>query len=246
MRSVNLLPEDMRPRRTSGAMAGSSYALLGVLGVLFVMLVGYVLTTNSINSKQTQIAEVEQETEAAQARVAELASYEEFARIKTTRVASVRQLAGQRFDWERMVREIALVLPSNTSLLELNASAAGATATGTAPAAPAPADPAAAAAGGPSLQLKGCAERQPDVATLMVRLRKLYRVVDVQLTESTETAGSASTGEAPGAVASTDSADAGGSCPSDSYQFDMNVTFTPSDFEDVKKLQVPSRLGGGA
>ena len=78
------------------------------------------------------------------------------------------------------MREVALVLPAGTSLTELNATTAGATA-GAAPPRPGPrrSIPPATAAGGPSLQLKGCAERQPDVATLMVRLRRLYRAADV-------------------------------------------------------------------
>ena len=240
MKAVNLLPEELRPRSASGALKGSAYAVVGVLGVLLAMLVAYTLTTNGVNDKKTQLSEVQAETQEAEARAAKLGQYEEFAQIKATRIESVRSLAGQRFDWERMMREIALVLPANTSLLDLSAATAGsADATG-AVATPAPADPAAAASttGGPTLHLKGCAERQPDVATLMVRLRKLYRAVDVQLTESTEQ--DSETGAAP-----TDSG-GGTTCPGDTYQFDMTVNFSATDPEGVQELKVPARLGGGA
>jgi len=245
MRPVNLLPDDLRPRKTSGAMRGSSYAVVGVLAALFLMAVVYVLSANTVNSHKTDIAQVEQETQEAEARAAALAPYQQFAQIKATRVASVTQLASQRFDWERMMREVALVLPAGTSLTELNAATAGATPAAGGASVPTPADPAQATAGGPSLQVKGCAERQPDVATLMVRLRGLYRAADVTLTESTKQATTSSTGATPGAVSS-DAATGSAGCPGDTYQFDMNVSFAPTDLGEREKLQAPARLGGGA
>jgi Tfp pilus assembly protein PilN len=244
MRPVNLLPDDLRPRQASGALRGSSYAVVGVLGALFLMVVVYVLSANSVNSRTSDIAEAERQTQEAEARASALAPYEQFAQIKATRVSSVTALASQRFDWERTMREVALVLPAGTSLTELNATTAG-VATG---AAPAPTDPnlvAATSGAGPSLQLKGCAERQPDVATLMVRLRRLYRSSDVTLTESTKQA-QAAVGGAPPAASSDSAAGGADGCPSDAYQFDMNVAFTPTDPGEKQKLQAPARLGGGA
>jgi Tfp pilus assembly protein PilN len=242
MRPVNLLPDDLRPRQVSGALKGSSYAVIGVLAGLFLMALVYVLSANTVNTRKTEIAEVKQETQEAEARAAALASYEEFARIKETRVASVTQLASQRFDWERMMREIALVLPEGTSLSELTASTADATAaTGATAAAPAPTDPTATAAGGPTLQLKGCAEDQPDVATLMVRLRGLYRADEVELTESTV---QAAEGGAGAAVSEATTGATG--CAGDTYQFDVKVIFAAADPSDKERLRAPARLGGGA
>ena len=249
MRPVNLLPDDLRPRRASGAMKNSSYVVLGVLAGLFLMAVALVLSANRVNSHKTDIAKAQQETAVAEAKASQLAPYRKFAEIKATRVASVTQLASQRFDWERTIREVALVLPEGTSLTELNAATAGTSPAtgGTTASTPPPADPTQATAGaGPSLQLKGCAEHQPDVATLMVRLRRLYRSADVTLTESTkQTPAAGSSGAAP--AASSDSA-AGGAdgCPSDAYQFDMSVSFTPTDPGEKQKLRAPARLGGGA
>ena len=246
MKAVNLLPEDLRPRRSSERMSGSSYALIGALVVLLAMAVGYVMTSNSINSKKTDIASAQQETAAAKARVAELQPYQEFAQIKATRIASVRELASQRFDWERMMREVALVLPPGTSVTELNATTPTATPTTGTPsgAPPAPPTPAAGVvATGPTLQLKGCAERQPDVATLMVRLRGLYGAADVTLTESTEPIPD------PGDVSKAAQASTPGSgdgCPADLYKFDVSVSFSPTATGDEQGSGVPARLGGGA
>jgi hypothetical protein len=213
------------------------------------MVVVYVLSANSVNGHKTDIAEAQRETQEAEARASALAPYQQFAQIKETRVASVTSLASQRFDWERTMREIALVLPEGTSLTELNATTAGAAAGGAAATpAPAPADPtqaATASGAAPSLQVKGCAERQPDVATLMVRLRRLYRSAEVTLTESTKQM-QAAAGGAPPAASSDSAAGTGDGCPSDAYQFDMNVTFTPTDPGEKQKLQAPARLGGGA
>jgi len=86
------------------------------------------------------------------------------------------------------------------------------------------------------------------VATVMVRLRRLYRAADVTLTESTkqEAAGATgATGATPGVVSS-DAAAGGTGCPGDTYQFDMSVAFTPTDPGQKEKLQAPARLGGGA
>ena len=238
MKPVNLLPDELRPHRTTGALSGSSYVLVGVLAGLLVAAVGYVVTTNQINTHKTGIAKVEQETAEARAQVAELAPFQTFARIKAARLESVRQLADTRFDWERLMRELALVLPSGAYLNDLEAT--------TSPVADGSVPTTGVAATGPSLTLKGCADDQPDVATLMVRLRELYRAEDVQLTESTEQSSSADTGAAavvPG-IATPGVADGG--CPSSTYLFDVTVSFAAAPPEAPKGDRVPGRLGGGA
>ena len=252
MRRVNLLPEGYRPR-TPRALSGSAYMVVGVLAVLVVMLAVYTLSSNQVNSRQGEIAQAEQETRDAEARAGALAGYGAFATVKQTRLESVRRLATVRFDWERMMRELALVLPSDTWLLDMNASTVPQD--GSAPAG-APAAPASggASAGGsgtgpapgapvsPSLTLSGCAKRQRDVAVLMVRLRKLYRADDVELTESAEEGadGSPST-DGGGAGASNDG------CPSGRYKWQVTVKFSDgvaAGKPDVGRL--PARLGGGA
>lgn len=232
MRPVNLLPDDLRPRRAAEDLRGSSYAVIGLLAVVLVMAVAYVLTANQVNSRKSEIAQAEQETAEAQARAARLAPYQNFAQIKAARVESVKQLAGQRFDWERMMREVALVLPADTSLTDLHASTVpeedagrGASAASTVTTL------------GPSLNLKGCAKRQPDVATLMVRLRRLYRATDVQLTESSRQ-GSVAGGVAPSSGTVSDG------CSDRHFAFDVTVGFEQVELEQPKR--VPARLGGGA
>jgi Tfp pilus assembly protein PilN len=234
MRPVNLLPDDLKPRRASGRMKNSSYAVLGVLAVLLLMAVGYVMTANQVNTRKTEVAELKQETLEAEARAAKFAPYQAFAQVKATRLESVKQLADLRFDWERLMREVALVLPAGTSVTDLSASSValeGATA-------PPAGGAATTAPSGPSLNLKGCAEHQPDVATLMVRLRRLYRAVDVQLTESTEQ------DSGTGATPLGDSGTGSEGCPQGTFLFDVTVSFSAAEVKAPRS--VPTRLGGGA
>ena len=131
MRPVNLLPDDLRPRQATGRLRGSSYAVVGVLAVLLLMAVGYVLTSNKVNSHKTEIAEVRAgDRRGRGARRERWRPTRTFAQIKATRIESVKSLAGQRFDWERLMRELALVLPDGTSLTDLAASTRARTAGG--------------------------------------------------------------------------------------------------------------------
>ena len=228
MRPVNLLPASDRRRRPVEPPPNASYIVLGVLAVLLLAAVTVVMTQNRITTNKAEIARAEQETQAAQAKIAELGPFGQFAQVKQTRLQSVTGLSSARFDWERLMRELALVLPEDVWITEANASSTGVTEG---------ADPAAteAATGAPSVNLIGCAPSQPAVAEVMVRLRNLHRADDVQLAESAEAAASE-------AAATT------GGCD-DSFQFDVTVSFSPApapEAQGERGKAVPADLGGGA
>jgi len=217
------------------------FAVLGVLGVLLVLMVVYVLTANSVESRKERIAEARQQAQIAEREAAALAPFGNFAQTARTRGASVRALAGSRFDWERLVRELALVLPSGAWLTELDA----ATTPKTDGASPAQAS--ARAPSGPSANLTGCAKRQPDVAELMVRLGKVHRVTDVSLLESADNAESGG-GGAPAAGPPGGSSGGEGGCPPRTYEFKLVVTFEAQDPVTTRPRgqRLPARLGGGS
>jgi Tfp pilus assembly protein PilN len=235
MRAVNLLPEKHRPRRSSGGKSGSAYVLLGVLGLVVAAMLVYVMTLNSINSAQTDIAEAEAATTQANAQADQLGAYGDFANVKAERVAAVKQLADGRVDWERMVRELAHVLPTGVWIKNASATAAG-SADGTTGATT---DPAAAVPTGPTLTLTGCASSQAQVADTLVRLRQLQGATEVDLDHSTKPN---ETG------AASDSASSSGTCGStggeSNYDFQVSVTFEAPTSGD-KSGNVPARLGGG-
>jgi Tfp pilus assembly protein PilN len=240
VRPVNLLPGEYRPRRASGALSGSSYVLVCALAGLLLLVGLYVFTANKVTSRENQTVEAKEETEEAQAKIASLGAYGDFATVAQQRSTSVKTLAAGRFDWERLTRELAVVLPDNVWLTEVDASVTpeGGT-TGSAPAPSATDQPS-----GPSAKLVGCAKRQPDVARMMVRLKQMHRVEDVQLKESSVTETGGTSGSAPaagGAVATQGCGTA--------YSFELTVVFeeqAPAGSGATGDSQrVPARLGGG-
>jgi Tfp pilus assembly protein PilN len=255
MRPVNLLPDELRPRKRAGEGRGQSHIVIAVLGVLLVMAVAYALSLNQVNSHKTEIAAAKSEIEKAKTQVSASTAFGDFHAIEQTRSASVKMLAGGRFDWERMMRELALVLPAHTWLLSANAAssadAAGAgasggastppPASGAAPSAAATGDSAGSGSVSPTLALKGCALRQNDVAVTLVRLRKLYRVDSVDLNESVQDTNDS------GVQGSTDSAAGSDTCGSNRFTFDISVTFSPgTDTDKPAGGKVPAKLGGGS
>ena len=211
-------------------MAGSAYVVIGVLAVLLVMAVAYVTTGNSVADREGKASAAKAEADSLEARSKQLSPFGNFAQVKQTRIASVRQLAEGRFDWERFMREVALVLPEGSWLRSADASVTGEVDSA------APATPAATAgaAPGPKANLQGCTRRQSEVAKMMVRIGSMHRVTDVELNESKRED-----------QATTVSADNCGRF----YAFDVTVSFDPAkpvDETPPGAKRVPATLGGGS
>jgi Tfp pilus assembly protein PilN len=218
VRPVNLLPARYRPAQATGERRGISYIAVGVLALLLVMVLLYVVTNNGITDAKEKTANAQAEQAAAQAKIGQLQAFGNFAALKAARFNAVKSAALLRFDYERLMREVALVLPHDSHLTTFSATAAGATAAA-----------GSATATGPSVSLAGCAPSYPGVATVVVRLRKLHNVVDVNLLSSTK----AGAGGAP--------TTAGGSCP---VSWSATASFQPETAPTVQEA-VPARLGGG-
>jgi Tfp pilus assembly protein PilN len=233
MRPVNLIPQDQRRRTPREGSGRGAHAVLGILAVLLAMAVVYVLTSNSVTEKQSQAEEARVEAEQLEAQAANKESFTDFAEIARTRAASVASVAATRFDWERLMLELSRVLPEGSWLTSANASVSGSTDAAANPTAPAA--PTTSGTGGPSASLTGCTPKHSDVARMMVRLRQLHRVVDVELTQS-------SRAEAGAEAAATDG------CGSNAT-FDLTLTFspTPAAAEAPRgATRVPASLGGGS
>ncbi len=224
MKPVNLLPESQRRRKPAGE-GKSAYVVLGVLATLLVMTAGYVLTANKIASIESDTAAAAAEADQFEARVAELGAFGEFAQIKEARVASVRELADTRFDWERFIRELSRVFPRGGWVQAVKASTSGDLGDGATSSDEAPS--------GPAANITGCMPRQSDVAKTMVRLRRMHRVEDVTLKESIM--------EDLGGLPSIES------CGS-FYKFDVTATFSPTVASEAPDgaRRVPASLGGGS
>jgi Tfp pilus assembly protein PilN len=234
VRPVNLIPDERR-RRSGTGRSGSAYVVLGVLGALLVMAVAYVLTSNHVNDRKTQAAEARQEADGLEAQANTLNSFSDFSMVKQTRLAAVRGVAYTRFDWERFMRELSLVVPSGSWLQSADASVTGpADATAGAATPSGTETTATAALPSPSATLVGCTQKQSEVASMMVRLRQLYRVTEVSLNESAQ--------EQAGAQATLDNC-------GKLYKFDVTVTFSPAPLRQEAPpgaTRVPASLGGGS
>jgi Tfp pilus assembly protein PilN len=243
MRPVNLLPPKHRPHQPSGGKSGSSYMVLGVLGLLLLALVAYVMESNNITQAKSDIATAQQKTADARARSQQMGPFANFAQIKQQRVASVKALADGRFDWERTVRELAHVLPDGVWLRDFDATMPGgeaATAT--------TGDGTEAPWTGPSIKLHGCAQKQQQVATMLVRLREMQGVHDVKLADSTR--GSDEDSKATGDSASSNSDSCGAHNLRGNYEFNATVEFEAQapapPAKGTPTPKTPVRLGGGS
>ena len=125
MRPVNLIPTEERRGESSPLRTGPlAYIVVGALVMCLAGVTALVLTGNQVADRKSEIAELERDDAAAQARVQRLSSFTQFANLAEQRVATVSSLADSRFDWERVMRELSLILPADAWLVSLNATAA--------------------------------------------------------------------------------------------------------------------------
>jgi len=187
MRPVNLIPpEDRRGDQAPLRSGPLAYVVVGALVLVLVGVAALVLTGNQVSEREDELASLRREDAAAAAKAERLSAYVQFRNASEARVATVRSLADSRFDWERVMRELALVLPSDVSLVELTASAGGASGEG---------DGAggglSGGLSGPSLTMSGCAIGHEGVAGFVLALRDIDGVtrVGVQSSQDSDTGG---------------------------------------------------------
>ncbi|HEY5815819.1 MAG TPA: PilN domain-containing protein [Solirubrobacterales bacterium] len=182
MRPVNLIPpEDRRGEHAPLRTGALPYVLIGALVLLLVGVTALVLAGNQISEREGEVAKLEREDAQAAAKAQRLAAYTEFRAMSEQRVATVSELADSRFDWERVMRELALVLPSDVWLVGMTATAAP----GVSVEGGASGDSGMrAAAPGPALELNGCADGQEAVAGFVTALEDIDGVTRVGVQSS--------------------------------------------------------------
>jgi len=203
MRPVNLIPVDERRGDNAPLRTGPiAYVVVGALVAVLAGVTALVLTGNQITDRENEIARLEREDAAAAARAQRLAAFTQFQTLQAQRVATVTSLADSRFDWERVMRELSLVLPRDVWLVSLNATASpGATAasSGGGSGASSGSSGLRASAPGPALEISGCAAGQEAVAAFITILKDIDGVtrVGVQSSQLAEqsSAGGASSGD---------------------------------------------------
>ena len=98
-----------------------SYVIVAVLAVALLGVTGVVLTSNQISEREAEKSSLESQLAEAEAQAERVSSFADFASLQQAREQTVATLAQSRFDWERVLRELAIVIPEDVWLTQLTA-----------------------------------------------------------------------------------------------------------------------------
>jgi Tfp pilus assembly protein PilN len=240
MRPVNLIPaEDRRGEHAPLRTGPLPYVLLAALVALLLGVTAIVVTNNEISESKNEVATLEGEDAAAAAKAQSLASYTQFRTMSEQRVETVSSLADSRFDWERVMRELALVLPHDVWLVGLTATAApGVSVDGGGGGA----SNMRGAIAGPALELGGCARGQEAVAGFVTALKDIDGVtrVGVQSSELPEE------GKAGGSEGGGSDSSSGDECRTRKFiaKFEIVVAFDAAPVAETEGEEAPPAATG--
>jgi len=186
MRPVNLIPLEQRHGSQSPLRTGPlPYIVLGALVALLVGVALLVVTSNEISERKSEIVTLKQEDRLAQKKAERLASYVQLAQLRQQRTETVSALADSRFDWERVMRELSKVLPSDVWLTTLGASASPEAAVGSGSGSSNESGSGLRSSiAGPALEIGGCAKGQDGVAGFVTALKEIDGVTRVGVESS--------------------------------------------------------------
>jgi Tfp pilus assembly protein PilN len=186
VRPVNLIPPEARrgdkaPTRT-GAL---SYVIVAVLAVALLGVTGVVLTNNQISDRKAEKSGLEGQLAQAEAQARRVSSFANFASLQQAREQTVATLAQSRFDWERVLRELAIVIPEDVWLTHLTATVSpevqledsGSSASSSSSVSLDSVE-------GPALHLEGCGDGHEAVARFLAALRDIDGVTRVSVLSS--------------------------------------------------------------
>jgi Tfp pilus assembly protein PilN len=175
VRPVNLIPQE--ERAASGGTGSSGvigYVIIGFL-VVAIAIVTYITSLgNKIDEHKSDIASLQGQVEQSQARASALQPYVELANVRAARTATIDSLAKSRFDWERVLRELAKITTPAISLSNLTGTVApdvdveGAADVSLRDQVP-----------GPALEITGCATSQRTLADFVAALHDIDGVTRV-------------------------------------------------------------------
>lgn len=178
MRAVNLLPRDFeqaRKRPATPVIVGCAGAVVATA----VLAVGYLSASSKVGSENSQLAAVQAQIAALPQPAQPPATVSSLPQERQLRVTALASALAQRVAWDRILREVSLVLPDDVWLDSLDA---------TAPVAPAPGVAAAAPTQPTGFTITGFTYSQSAVARLLARLTVIPDLEDVTLQSATQSA----------------------------------------------------------
>jgi Tfp pilus assembly protein PilN len=180
MRPVNLIPsEQRRGDRAGSRTAPLAYLVVVSLAALLAAVTAVALTGSQISDRKAEMASLQQEEEELRLRAESLRPFADFHNMRVARTLTVTSLAESRFDWERVMRELSLILPSDVWLSGLTG-----TVSPTVEVEDGASIPSRESVPGPALQIVGCAEGQEGVAGFVAALQDIDGVTRVGVSTS--------------------------------------------------------------
>jgi len=186
MRAVNLIPTDERRGSRSDLRTGNLiYVMLGGLALLLLAVVAVALTSKQISDRKAEKDSLTQQVQQETARANSLAAFTRFRAVQESRAATVSSLAQSRFDWNRVLHELSLVLPPDVTLSsltgtvspEVNLDSGSSASSGSS-------SDLRSNVAGPALVIEGCAPGQDQVAGFVSALEDIDGVTRVGLSSS--------------------------------------------------------------
>ncbi|MDQ3671150.1 MAG: hypothetical protein M3364_01750, partial [Actinomycetota bacterium] len=123
MRAVNLLPRDRQPERLQGARAPLFAAVGGVVIVTALAMLLASFAAGEADTGRTELQAVEAAIRALPRSEQQAVTQGTLVRERSDRMAALAAALETRVPFDRVLREISLVLPEDTWLTELTATA---------------------------------------------------------------------------------------------------------------------------
>jgi Tfp pilus assembly protein PilN len=178
MRAVNLLPRDEgRTRRQPGAVLLT--AVLGSVLLTAVLCGGFLMASSGVTDKEAQLDSAKAELAAIPPPAQPDTSQSTLVAEKDARLTVLGTALANRIAWDRVLREVSLVLPADVWLETMTTNGPDPAA---APAAAPPGQPAAAPGGG--FAITGYTYSHDGVARLLARLAVIPHLENVKLGSS--------------------------------------------------------------
>lgn len=200
MRAVNLLPRD---DASQGRKVPPLPILVGCIGTVVVaafLAVLFLSASSGVAAKQRALDKVRADYAALPAPVPASPVVAQLPQQRQTRVTALATVLGQRVAWDRVLREVSQVVPSDVWLVTMNAVAPSL--------APASAVVAAGASTTPQgFTVTGCTYSQDSVARFLARLSIVPDLTSMTLGKSSSSSSGATGG--------------GGACPNGMFTFTL-------------------------
>ncbi|HET8607216.1 MAG TPA: PilN domain-containing protein [Gaiellaceae bacterium] len=177
MRAVNLLPRELEQGR-KGPAKPVIFGCAGAVLATAVLAVGYLNASSKVGDENKQLASVQAQIAALPQPQAPPATVSAIPAERQARVAALTSALAQRVPWDRVLREVSLVLPDDVWLTSLQASAPQPAPAGAAPVS---------ATNASGFTMVGSTYSQAAVARLLARLSVVPDLENVSLSTSAQT-----------------------------------------------------------